>query len=119
MSAAVRLRGQLSRNAVSFYDQKTDESRVQLVIKQQTCSVPYLVIYSYGKGPSAGFVASRAAKQMREGTSVVAHGEGIRQKRFGGELVLELVGASYLELPVSNSRYCEPQAGAQAEVQQA
>lgn len=115
MSAAVRLRGLLSRNAVAFHDPKTDETRVQLLISQPDCSVPYLVLYSYGTGGSASFVASRAAHGMRAGTPVVVYGEGMRHKRFGGEPVLELLKPSYLEIPVSNARYCEQQADAQPE----
>jgi D-tyrosyl-tRNA(Tyr) deacylase len=91
----IRISGQLSEDARAIYG--TDGWIVRLVIAQKTCTVPYLVDKPYGKDQASSIAARSAAANMRKGSTVHAHGDGLRQKRIGGTLYLRLQTVTLIE----------------------
>jgi hypothetical protein len=97
---SIRIEGEL-RDAAHVRMHGQGRFVVLMLIEQ--AGEPILVEQTFGQGAAASFAASKAAQQLRKGTTVVAHGLGLTRGRLGNEWVLKLDGVKHVERPVARS----------------
>lgn len=70
---------------------------VVLVAPDQAGALPVLAERAYGDTPAASYAAGNAARQLRKGTRVVLHGEGLGFDKHAGQPVVRLRSVSHIE----------------------
>lgn len=81
------------------YRRYADGHCVITLLIDQPGADPVLVERSFGDTPSASYAASNAARAMRKGTCVTAHGQYVKRKRHQGQHVLALMAVNHVEHP--------------------
>lgn len=94
----VRIEGQLIEQAQCRVH--TDGTASVQVVLGGKGGLPVVADRSFGTGAAALYAASTAARAMRIGTPVVAHGLGMRQGRRQGARVLFIEGVEHIDYPI-------------------
>jgi len=84
-----------------------------LVLISQPGAAPVLAERAFGSGWGANWSASQAARAMRKGQQVTAHGHAIRSSRFEKQAVMRLEGVDHIEHAAARAHH-EPQSAATA-----
>ena len=91
-----RLEGALLSNAMART--YADGTHTVLALIAQTGPLPVLAERCYGTGAAASYAASSAARDMRQGQSVMVYGQGLRMDHWHGQPVLRMEAIDHLEL---------------------
>lgn len=100
MAQRAIIEGTLTENAQ--YRVYGGGTAVVWVLIQQPNADPVLVERAMGTSLSAHAAAANAAKHMRQGTAVVAHGTHLKRGRSQSRAVLKLEGVTLIEHNTSN-----------------
>lgn len=97
MTCKVVITGQLTEPAVYFL--RRDNVYVVLMHIQVHGEI-VMVEWAFGEGAAGSHAAGNAARALRKGTEVVAHGCGLTRGKYRNEWHPKLVGVNRVDRPV-------------------